>query len=88
MVRSRKPISKHRRNLMNCTLGLLNERGKEIAANEKILTNNKKPFLKEYRKLCRKYRCYVDSLGGSFVSSQRKGEKISTITKHLRGLSQ
>lgn len=86
MPRRRGKISNRYRTRLRITLAIMDERERELAEEAKILENNKKPFLKEYRKICRKYHCYVESLGVSFIHAVRKGEKIYTITDHLYGL--
>ena len=45
-----------------------------------------KLFLVEYIKICKKYGCFVQSMYGSSISKQRRGEKIYTIDSHIESL--
>ena len=85
MAHSRGHLSSHRKIMLGITVSLLNERRKELQEEARILRKGKKPFMKEYTKLCRKYRCYVRGNLQS-VRAQRKGEEIYTITSHLSSL--
>ncbi len=45
-----------------------------------------KLFFAEYRKICKKYGCFVQSFYGSQISKQQRGEKLYTINSHLKSI--
>lgn len=52
----------------------------------KYESKQKKLFLSEYEKICAKYGCFVLSYYGTYISKQKQGEKIYTISSHLKSL--
>ncbi len=52
-------------------------------AKKRYTLKQKKLFYIEYKKLCKKYGCFIDSLSGHFLTKQERGEEIYTIESHL-----
>lgn len=62
------------------------EQDRKIRRQKNYAVKQKKAFYKEYRVLCKKYGCFIQSFSGSYVNKFWPKEKIYTLKSHLEGV--
>jgi len=77
--RNRTPLSKEQ-------IQEIKQKRKNYKNRKRYKLRKMESFLVEYKNICKKYGCFIQSFYGSHISKQKQDEKIYTIKSHLESI--